>query len=82
MYLFVDGARLGYGLGADGNDLTLADFGRLADVFYIGGTKCGAFFGEALVLTDAGIDRRSTGIPIAALSVRRRWCGGGIPSAG
>ena len=31
MYLFVDGARLGYGLGADGNDLTLADFGRLAD---------------------------------------------------
>ena len=58
MYLFVDGARMGYGLGADGNDLTLADFGRLADVFYIGGTKCGAFFGEALVLTDAGIDRR------------------------
>ena len=51
MYLFVDGARMGYGLGAAENDLTLADFGRLADAFYIGGTKCGAFFGEAVVLT-------------------------------
>lgn len=47
MYLFVDGARMGYGLGAEDNDLTLKDFAELTDVFYIGGTKCGALFGEA-----------------------------------
>lgn len=58
MYLFVDGARMGYGLGAAENDLTLADFGRLADAFYIGGTKCGAFFGEAVVLTQPDMGRR------------------------
>ncbi len=52
MYLFVDGARLGYGLGAEGADVTLADLARLADIFYIGGTKCGALFGEALVITN------------------------------
>ena len=44
MYLFVDGARMGYGLGAEDNDLTLKDFAELTDVFYIGGTKCGALF--------------------------------------
>ena len=49
--LFVDGARLGYGLAADGTDVTLADLARLADVFYIGGTKVGALFGEAVVIT-------------------------------
>lgn len=47
--LFVDGARLAYGLEAEGNDVTLADIARLSDVFYIGGTKCGALFGEAVV---------------------------------
>ena len=51
MYLFVDGARMGYGLGAPTNDVTLEDFAELTDVFYIGGTKCGALFGEALVIT-------------------------------
>lgn len=51
MYLFLDGARLGYGLGARGNDVTLPDLARLTDVFYIGGTKCGALFGEAVVIT-------------------------------
>lgn len=45
--LFVDGARLGYGLSAA--DVALPDLARLADVFYIGGTKCGALFGEAVV---------------------------------
>ena len=39
MYLFVDGARMGYGLGSMKNDLTLKDFAELTDVFYIGGTK-------------------------------------------
>ena len=58
MYLFVDGARMGYGLGAEGNDLTLKDFAQLTDVFYIGGTKCGALFGEALVITAAPLKRR------------------------
>lgn len=51
LYLFLDGARLGYGLAAKGNDVTLADIGRLCDVFYIGGTKVGALFGEAVVIT-------------------------------
>lgn len=50
--LFMDGARLGYGLAAEGNDLTLPDIARLCDVFYIGGTKVGALFGEAVVITN------------------------------
>ena len=47
--LYADGARLAYGLNAVGNDLTLQDIARLCDVFYIGGTKCGTLFGEAVV---------------------------------
>lgn len=58
MYLFVDGARMGYGLGSDKNDLTLCDFAMLSDVFYIGGTKCGALFGEALVINAEDIKYR------------------------
>ncbi len=50
LYLFLDGARLGYGLAAADNDLTMADIARLCDVFYIGGTKIGALFGEAVVI--------------------------------
>ena len=49
--LFLDGARLGYGLMCDECDLTLSDIARLCDVFYIGGTKVGALFGEAVVIT-------------------------------
>ncbi len=49
MPLFLDGARLGYGLMAEGTDVTLADIARLTDVFYIGGTKVGALCGEAVV---------------------------------
>ena len=52
LYLFLDGARLGYGLRCRENDVTLADLARLCDAFYIGGTKVGALFGEALVLTN------------------------------
>ena len=51
LYLFLDGARLGYGLTAPACNLTLPDLGRLCDAFYIGGTKQGALFGEAVVLT-------------------------------
>ena len=47
--LFMDGARLGYGLAARGADVTLPDIARLCDAFYIGGTKVGALFGEAVV---------------------------------
>ena len=50
LYLYMDGARMGYGLTAPGNDLTLADIASLCDLFYIGGTKVGALFGEALVI--------------------------------
>ena len=48
--LYIDGARLGYGLTADGNDLSLPEIAQLCDVFYIGGTKVGALFGEAVVI--------------------------------
>ena len=53
--LFLDGARLGYGLAA--GEITLPDLARLCDVFYIGGTKCGALFGEAVVITDPALQK-------------------------
>ena len=56
LYLFLDGARLGYGLEAKDNDVTLADLARLCDVFYIGGTKVGALFGEAVVIANPAIN--------------------------
>ena len=49
--LYLDGARLGYGLMSDESDMTLADIAALCDVFYIGGTKVGALCGEAVVFT-------------------------------
>ena len=49
--LFIDGARLGYGLMSRRNDVTLHDLATLCDVFYIGGTKVGALCGEAVVFT-------------------------------
>ena len=55
--LFIDGARLGYGLTCDGCDLTLKDIASLADVFYIGGTKQGALFGEAVVFSSPALER-------------------------
>lgn len=50
--LFIDGARLGYGLMSPACDLSLPDLARLCDVFYIGGTKVGALCGEAVVFPD------------------------------
>lgn len=50
--LYADGARLGCALVCDGTDLTLGDMEDLCDIFYIGGTKMGALFGEAVVITD------------------------------
>lgn len=50
LYLFIDGARLGYGLCSDESDLKLSDIADLCDIFYIGGTKIGILFGEAVVI--------------------------------
>ena len=55
LYLFLDGARLGYGLMAKDYDVTMADIARLCDVFYIGGTKVGALFGEAVVISNPAL---------------------------
>ena len=52
--LYVDGARLAYALASPENDVTLKDLAALTDVFYIGGTKCGAMFGEAVVIPKKG----------------------------
>jgi threonine aldolase len=52
LLLYVDGARMGSAMTAEGNDLTLADMNRLTDAFYIGGTKNGALLGEALVISN------------------------------
>ena len=48
--LYLDGARLAYALACPENDVTLPELAALCDAFYIGGTKCGALFGEALVI--------------------------------
>jgi threonine aldolase len=50
LFLYMDGARLASALTATGNDLQLSDYPKLTDAFYIGGTKSGALFGEALVI--------------------------------
>ena len=52
IHLYVDGARLAYALSCPENDVTLRDLAALCDAFYIGGTKCGALFGEALVIPE------------------------------
>ena len=57
MLLFLDGARLGYGLMAETNDITLTDLAKYTDVFYIGGTKVGALFGEAVVITNEALKK-------------------------
>lgn len=54
--LFMDGARLGSALTCKANDMTMKDLAGLCDVFYIGGTKNGALFGEAVVITDPKLD--------------------------
>ena len=51
--LYIDGARLGYGLMSPKADITLPELSNLCDMFYIGGTKCGAYIGEALVINNA-----------------------------
>ncbi len=65
--LYLDGARLAYGLAATGTDVTLPDIAALTDVFYIGGTKCGALLGEALVFT-------KNNMPEHYLSIVKQHC--------
>ena len=55
--LYIDGARLGYGLMADGSDMNISDIAHNCDVFYIGGTKVGALFGEAVVITNEKLQK-------------------------
>lgn len=55
--LYLDGARLGYGLTSDAADVTLPQIAQLCDAFYIGGTKVGAMLGEALVITNKQLVR-------------------------
>lgn len=57
IFLFVDGARLGYYLASPVCDMTMSDLAQLCDVFYIGGTKVGALFGEAVVITNPLLKR-------------------------
>ena len=57
LYLFVDGARMAYGLASEANDLNLQDYANLCDVFYLGGTKCGALFGEAVIINNPDLDQ-------------------------
>lgn len=53
--LYVDGARLGYGLSSSQSDMCIEDFVRLTDIFYIGGTKQGSLFGEAVVINNPSL---------------------------
>ncbi|MBB3834363.1 threonine aldolase [Xanthomonas arboricola] len=55
LLLYLDGARLGAALTADGNDLDLPTIAALTDAFYIGGTKNGALLGEALVIVNPAL---------------------------
>ena len=55
--LFIDGARLGYGITSEFCDLSLEDIAEFCDIFYIGGTKCGSLFGEAVVITNDALKK-------------------------
>lgn len=67
LFLYIDGARLAYGLAAS-SDVELKELAECADAFYIGGTKCGALFGEAVVIKDRDVRDRFLGV--------LRMCGG------
>ncbi len=76
MPLYLDGARLGYGLMAEKTDVTASDIGKYCDSFYIGGTKVGALMGEALVFTDKAPKQFMTIVKQhGALLAKGRVCG-------
>lgn len=60
LFLYLDGARLGYGLASKASDILLQDIAQLCDVFYIGGTKSGAFCGEAVVFSKGNAPKHFT----------------------
>lgn len=55
--LYIDGARLGYGLMSDKSDMDISDIAKNCDIFYIGGTKIGALFGEAVVIPNEALQK-------------------------
>ncbi len=57
LYLFMDGARMGAALAAEDNDISFADLCTYCDVFYLGGTKNGALFGEAVVIVNDALKK-------------------------
>lgn len=57
LYLYIDGARLAYAIASEKNDIKLTDYKELCDVIYLGGTKCGLLFGEALVVFNENISQ-------------------------
>jgi len=77
MALFIDGARLAYALASPACDMTLPELASLCDVFYIGGTKCGALLGEAVVFTHGNMPAHF--VPVikqqGALMAKGRVCG-------
>lgn len=75
MPLYLDGARLGYGLMAEETDVTAADIARICDAFYIGGTKVGALMGEALVWKKAPKQFMTIVKQHGALLAKGRVCG-------
>ena len=75
--LYMDGARLGYGLMAEGTDVSLKDIAELTDVFYIGGTKVGSFFGEAVVFPKHNMPKRfNTLVKQHGAMVAKGWLAG------
>lgn len=71
--LYIDGARLGYALAATDNDVTLPDLARLCDAFYIGGTKVGALFGEAVVVLNKDIKMSKGSIKNRGALLAKGW---------
>lgn len=71
--LYIDGARLGYALTAPDNDVTLPDLARLCDAFYIGGTKVGALFGEAVVVLNKDIKMSKGSIKNRGALLAKGW---------
>ena len=71
--LYIDGARLGYALAAPDNDVTLPDLARLCDAFYIGGTKGGALFGEAVVVLNKDIKMSKGSIKNRGALLAKGW---------
>lgn len=71
--LFLDGARLGYALAAEGTDVSLETIAEYCDAFYIGGTKVGALFGEALVFPRRGVDGLVTMVKQMGALLAKGW---------